>query len=225
MSTKEFLTLLFTSVLCYALFFYLSTEIPMYVMNGVLFLFYGALLFHKVPDDFYGHGKLRITEIIGIITAMACMLGVLLWNVWPVEHRKVICRSLFGVHLLYSIIFTIYIVEKKMRTDMTFATFASNMGNFYRVFILFAINLWFASNLSYTKRAYYNKRTLVEKYVKDGRDVYYTIFNDSLRMYQTEVQRRDIEPKMDYIVYYENYPEVIHHIDTLRMVEEEEEGR
>ena len=77
------------------------------------------------------------------------------------------------------------------------------------------INIILVSSLIYTFEVNYKGGVLHHKIIHDGDDEYVTTFNDSLRMYQTKVRIRDSDPNMNYVIYYNHYPDNIHHIDTL----------
>ena len=72
--------------------------------------------------------------------------------------------------------------------------------------------------MPYSVESQYKGNRLDRKIVRDGGDRYVTKYVDSLSNYVTEVSIRDnSRENIDYIIYYENYPDKIKRIDTIRI--------
>ncbi len=192
------------------------TELPFFLaINLFLVVFYILYLRGKLPINYYyGNNKIiplyeKISIILGIV-----FLILVLSRVTP-SYFKLIGRIGFYPFLIYTAGIIFYAFIMKIFSEMPMSTFKRYLGVYLRSVLIIFSNIVLVSSLIYTIEVNYKGGVLHHKIIHDGDDEYVTTFNDSLKMYQTKVCIRDSDPNIDYIIYYNHYPDNIHHIDTL----------
>jgi hypothetical protein len=187
-------------------------------INLSLIAFYILYLKGKLPADYYydNNKNLPLYEKISIILGIIFLTLVLSRFTTPnTTLFKLIGRIGLFPYFIFTAGIIIYAFFMKIFSDMPMSKFKRYFGNYFRNLLIILSNIIWVSGLIYTYEVNYRGGVLHHKIVVDGCDEYATTFNDSLRMYQTKVRIRDSDPNMDYVIYYNHYPDNIHHIDTL----------
>ena len=129
------------------------------------------------------------------------------------RYDKLIGRIGFVPFLISTVAVFVYGLFKKLFTNMPTSEFKRYIWTYARSILIMMSNIILISTLTYTSKTEYKNGLLIRKIVKDGSDVYITSYNDSLSMYHID----DDYPRLDYIIYYDSYPDKINHIDTLNI--------
>ena len=219
MRIREFLIVVLIALTCNWLTFAIESGIPFIVMNVFLISFYISFIRGYLPTSFYPNNdkKLRIQDkniiFVGLIFLMAPFLAFLInklssFKVFKVTER--IALIFFMITLVGQFFYGFY---KRLFLDMPSAGLKIYLWNHVRGILILSSNLLLIPAVIYTSEYVYSNGKLVRKIVIDGLDTYETKFNDSLNVYQTQVHIEDTD--FDYIIYYDEYPDKINHIDTI----------
>ena len=221
MRIKEFLIVVLIVLICYGLAFSIDSGIPFIIMNILLTLFYILFIRGSLPTSFYpdNEGKLKIQDktiiTVGLIILMAPLFGCLINKLSPFKILKIIERIAIIIFVITFVFQLFYGFYKRLFLDMPSEGLKIYLWNYVRGILIFSSNLFFIIFSTYTMESEYSNGKLVHKTVIDGCDTYETKFNDSLNVYQTKVHIEDTNPQLDYIIYYDEYPDKINHIDTI----------
>lgn len=198
--------------------YYLVAFSSFIAINLFLIVFYTLYLKGKLPEDYYydNNKNLPLYEKISIILGIIFLTLVLSRFTTPnTTLFKLIGRIGLFPYFIFTAGIIIYAFIMKIFSDMPMSKFKRYFGNYFRNLLIILSNIIWVSGLIYTYEVNHRGGVLHHKIIVDGSDEYATTFNDSLRMYQTKVRIRDSDPNMDYVIYYNHYPDNIHHIDTL----------
>ena len=88
---------------------------------------------------------------------------------------------------------------------------------YFRCILILISNVFLIPFFAYGYESHYQNGKLTREIINDGRDVYETVYVDSISNYITNVQIRDEGQDLDYTIYYAIYPDSIDHIDTVRV--------
>lgn len=218
MNKKEFFFGAIVVLLSYGLSILLWNRYLVVLMNLILCIFYCLYLRGKLPSYFYAKdvdykewcSKLTIGS--GIFYLFCCTLAYL----FP-SYLKLIGRIGFFSFLLVIFCVLFYAISKKFFWNMPNSQFKSVLVCHFRNILILVSNVIIFPCFMYSYDSSSQNGKLMRETIKDGRDVYATIYVDSISNYVTNVKIRDGKGKMDYVIYYAVYPDSIDHIDTLKV--------
>ena len=143
------------------------------------------------------------------------MLSLCLVCLFKIPHAylKIIGRIFFYSLLITSFCDMFIAMIRKYFTNYPQKEFNQHIFAYIRVVLFILANIAIVPFVMYTYNAQYVSGELVYKNIQDGPDTYITT-RDSLGFYQTKVTER-MSKEMEYIIYYDEYPDKINHIDTL----------
>ena len=216
MRRNEILICGFLVVVSWVLAFTLENLYIVACMNALLFTFYILYLFKKLPRSFYE------TETIPLKDKICISLGLLYFisniTIYFVHHLKLIGRiGLFPMLAFYFVVALSAFYNLFIKRD--FNAVKEYLWCFLRICLIILSNIFVLGFLlPYSVESQYKGNRLDRKIVRDGGDRYVTKYVDSLSNYITEVSIRDFsDENIDYVIYYENYPDKIKRIDTIRI--------
>lgn len=203
-------------LLGYTLAVVVDSKLFVVCLDVELALFYCLFLIRRMPVSFYKDQKFTLYEkssiVVGIFFLMMCALYLC-----DRRYDKIIGRIGFVPFLISTALIFAYGVFKKLFTNMPTSEFKRYIWTYVRCILIMMSNIILISTLTYTSKSEYKNGLLVRKIVRDGNDVYTTNYNDSLSMFETKVHIADDYPRLDYIIYYDSYPDNINRIDTLNI--------
>ncbi len=212
MKVKEIIIVTSIVILGYLIAIFTNSRF-LTVMNVSLSIFYGLFISHRLPDSFYNDGNFDNYTKYSIFLVIFFLITMDLWF-FVGDYKKFIGRIGLCPLLLYTIGIMIYALIKKVFTNMSMAEFKHYIWIYSRGILIIVSNIAFIIFLPYSYQSKYVSGKL-QKEIHDGADTYLTTYNDSLSMYQTRVHIEDSKPEIDYIIYYDEYPNKINHVDTL----------
>jgi len=218
MNKKEFFFGAIVVILGYVLFFLLGNRYIIMLIDLILGIFYFLYLKRKLPSCFYAKDadcKGWCSKWIigsGIFYLFCCLLVCF----FP-SYMKIIGRIGFFSFLLLEFGVLFYAVVKKFFIGMPNSQFKGLVICYFRGILILISNVFLIPFFAYGYESYYQNGKLTRKIINDGRDVYETVYVDSISNYITNVQIRDEGQDLDYTIYYAIYPDSIDHIDTLRV--------
>ena len=216
MKTIEIIIGFCVVIFCYILFFVIKSKYFIVGMNTLLIILYFLFILRKLPTAFYKYKDTTIYEKISILCGLFFLAMSALYP-FVGKYDKLIGRIGFVPFLISTALIFTYGVFKKLFTNMPTSEFKRYIWTYARSILIMMSNIILISTLTYTSKTEYKNGLLIRKIVKDGSDVYITSYNDSLSMYETKVHIDDDYPRLDYIIYYDSYPDKINHIDTLNI--------
>lgn len=203
-------------IICYILFFLTKSKCFIVGMNILLVTVYLLFCLRKLSTAFYKYKDTTIYEKISILCGVFFLAMSALYP-FVGKYDKIIGRIGFVPFLISTALIFTYGVFKKLFSDMPTSEFKRYIWTYVRCILIMMSNIILISTLTYTSESEYKNGILTRKVVRDGNDSYITNFNDSLSMYETKVHIADDYPRLDYIIYYDSYPDRINRIDTLNI--------
>ena len=218
MRTKEFIVVSAIVVIGYSITFLVNIYFEfarycMLLMNWALIFFYCLFLRKKLPQDYYKYNSIDRCTQYSIIFAIFFLFTCSLWF-FTGEYNKIIGR-IGLLPFLFSMVGIMFFAFVKKVNNKSYVNLRPYLWIYLRCIMILFSNIFIVSMLNYSYKALYVNEKLTYKLIRDGGDVYETSYNDSILMYQTKVHIVDKKDKIDYIIYYDEYPDKIHRIDTL----------
>jgi len=217
MNKKEFFFCALVVILGYALSF-LIVRYVIILMNVILGIFYFLYLKGKLSSCFYAKDAdykgwcSKWTIGSGIFYLFCCSLSIIF-----TDHMKLIGRIGFYTFLLVAFCVIFYTCIRRFFWGMPNSELKNNGICYFRCILILISNVFLISFFVYGYESHYQNGKLTREIINDGRDVYETVYVDSISNYITNVQIRDEGQDLDYTIYYAIYPDSIDHIDTVRV--------
>lgn len=184
----------------------------LFLVYAALAVFYLLFVTRKLPENFYKYEKLGKSAKISIGVAIFMLVTICIWGFTGV---KLIARIGFIAFLFSSVGLFFYAFFKMISNNLRFSDIYPYLWNYARCILIIIPVFPTGIFLGYSCESRYTNNQLTYKLVRDGLDSWETTYNDSLNIYQTEVYINESNPETHYIIYYDQYPDKVSHIDTI----------
>lgn len=218
---KELCYLGLVIITCHIISFVTHSQIPCMIMNILLIVYYCLFLYDRLPRIF----RLKKEENLSKLEKTSIVLCIVYSSVFLLRYIpfldytfKPLGRVIFLSLLIFTLISYMYTMIRLVSSGETIWSMKRYIEVYNRTGIVLLSNILIAfSYLTYSSDSEYLNGNLVRKMVCNGNDSYITLFDKTRSVYETKVHIEDTHPAMDYIIYYDSYPDKINHIDTLNV--------